>query len=122
MSVSNVAFLCPLFLFGFKTGIVGAGIAKVLSRAIPCVILLVFYFKGAFTFKPKLNQLLKKFSLSTKGALKACLSQGVANLIAVIPSILIRKILGKILVKSGEKFDDIVSGFQVVNRYSLLVI
>lgn len=119
VSVSNVAILCPLFLLGFKIGIVGAGIAKVLSRAIPLIILLIFYFKGAFTFKPKINQFIKNFSPLTMGALKACLSQGFANLIAVIPSILIRKILGK-MTNDDDEYDYVVSSFQAVNKYSQL--
>lgn len=119
-SVANVAILCPLFLLGFKVVLVGADIAKVLSRVIPCVILLTFYFKGAFTFKPKLNQVLKKFSPLTLGALKACLSQGFANLIAVIPSILIRKILGKMSVGKDNDYNDILSGYHAVNKYSQL--
>ncbi|KAK8839929.1 hypothetical protein M9Y10_031644 [Tritrichomonas musculus] len=117
MSIANVAFLCPLFLLAFKTGIVGAGISKVLSRAIPCFVLLVFYFKGAFTFKPKLNQVLKKFSPLTMGALKACLSQGIANLINVIPAILVRKILGKMSVDDDDQYNSIMSGYHAVTRY-----
>lgn len=120
VSVSNIAILCPLFLLGFKVGIVGAGISRVLSRAIPLVILLIFYFKGAFTFKPKFNQFIKKFSPLTMGALKACLSQGFANLIAVIPSILIRKILGKMSVEKDNNYDDIISSYQTVTKYSQL--
>ena len=115
-SVANVAILCPLFLLGFKVGLIGAGIAKVLSRVIPCIILLTFYFKGAFTFKPKLNQVLKKFSPLTLGALKACLSQGFANLIAVIPSILIRNILGKMSVGKDNDYDSFYSFLNLSKR------
>ncbi|KAK8875801.1 hypothetical protein M9Y10_005976 [Tritrichomonas musculus] len=119
-SIMNIAFFCPLFILGFKIGIVGAGISTVLSQGIAMIILSFFYFTGAFTVKPKFNQLFKRFSPLTKGALKACLSQGIANLSLSIPGILIRKFVGK-SDKGSIYYNDSISGFHAVTRWALLV-
>ena len=116
----NIAFLCPLFLFGFNTGIVGAGLAEGLSHAISGTVLFTLYFTGAFTIKPKFNHLFKKFSPLTGSALKACLSQGTANLALCIPAILIRKLLGKLSIDE-EDYTNSVTGFHAVTRYTQIV-
>ena len=41
-SLANILFLCPLFLLGFETGIVGAGLAQVLSHTIQPLFYLFF--------------------------------------------------------------------------------
>lgn len=119
-SLLNVVFFCPLFLLAFKMGIVGAGLSTVLSQAIATIIVSIFYFTGNFTVKPKFNQLFKKFSPLTKGALKACLSQGIANLSLSIPGILIRKLVGK-SADSIETYNNSIASFHTVTRWALLV-
>lgn len=119
-SLLNVLFFCPLFLLAFKTGIVGAGISTVLSQGLATIVVAIFYFTGCFTVKPEFNQFFKKFSPLTKGALKACLSQGIANLSLSIPGILIRKLVGKIAEKN-ELYNNSIAGFHAVTRWALLV-
>lgn len=119
-TVANIAFFCPMALLVFKIGIVGAGISTVLSQGIAMCILSFFYFSGFFSIKPKFGQLLKKFSPLTKDALKACLSQGIANLSLSIPSIMIRKFIGKI-VQYDQAYTESISGFHAVNRWAILV-
>lgn len=108
--VCNMLILNPLFLFGFKTGIVGAGLSNAIAEAVPGFILIFLYFRGKFFVKPKFNMLFKKFSPYTISSLKVGVSQLVSNLSLSLPSILIRKFLGN---KTKENFDDVMAAFNV---------
>ncbi|KAH0793966.1 MatE family protein [Histomonas meleagridis] len=118
-SVANMFFLCPLFLLAFKTGIVGAGIATAISESVPAIILVILYFCGKFAVKPKVGQLLKKFSPYTLPALRVGLSQLIANLSVSLPGIVIRKLIG-LSTRTTEEFDNALAGFNVITRYAAI--
>ncbi|KAH0789640.1 MatE family protein [Histomonas meleagridis] len=106
--VCNMLILNPLFLFGIKTGIVGAGLATIIAEMIPGFTLVFMYFSGHFNVKPKWNMLLKKFSPHTLPALRVGISQLIANLSVLLPSILVRKLLGD---RVKEDYNDVMSAF-----------
>ncbi|OHT05693.1 MatE family protein [Tritrichomonas foetus] len=109
--------LCPLFMYGFKTGINAASISIVFADGVPGIVLMILYFKGKFGIKPKWNQLLKPFSKETFPALLIGLSQLISNLASNIPGIPIRNLIG---LSSGDSYhyDLAMSGFNVICRYT----
>ncbi|OHT06348.1 MatE family protein [Tritrichomonas foetus] len=114
--VVSCAGICPLFLYGFKTGINAASISIIFADAVPGVILLILYFKGKFGIKPKLNQLLKPFSKHTGPALLVGLSQLVSNLAGCIPGIPIRNLIG-LSAGNPHIYDLAMAGFNVGCRF-----
>lgn len=115
--ICNMLVFNPLFLFGFKTGIVGAGVSNALAEGIPGIVLIIMYFRGKFNVKPEFNMLFKKFSPYTLASLKVGISQLVANLSLSLPSILVRKFLGN---KTKDDFDDVMAGYNVGVRIGQL--
>ena len=88
--VLNMCVFDPLFLFAIKTDVYGAGIATALAEGIPAVIIMILFYRGKFSVKPKPSQLLKKFSPESFPAMKVGFSQLFANLAQSLPGILIR--------------------------------
>jgi len=115
--VCNMAIFDPIFLLWFKLGLKGAAYARIISEAIPAIILISMYFSGKFAVKPKLSQLLKPFSEYTWQALKVGMSQLVSNLSVSIPGIIVRKYIG-MSSSSTKMFNDSLAGFNVVFRYA----
>lgn len=118
-SLFNMFVLSPIFIFVCNLGLLGAGLANVISELIPAIVLLALYFTGYFAMKPKFIQLKNKFSPLTTSALKASLSQGIANLGLSVPAIIIRKLIGK----SGitiENYNNQIAAFHLMNRYCML--
>ncbi|OHT15953.1 hypothetical protein TRFO_13638 [Tritrichomonas foetus] len=115
----SMAGLVPLFLYGFKSGIIGTSIATILADAIPGVILVILYFAGFFGVKPKVNMLFKPFSKHTWKALGVGSSQLVSQLALNIPGIFIRKLIG--LSTDPVDYDNAMSGFNVFCRYNQIV-
>lgn len=115
--VLNVLVFAPLFLFGFKIGIKGAGIATVLGEGLPGCLIMILYFCGKFGVKCNVKQLLKPFSKFTFPALRVGFSQLIANLSVSIPAIITRKLIG--LCASDDKmFNDTLSGYNVIFKYA----
>ena len=106
-----------IFLFVFKSGIVGAGIATVLGDAIPAICLTSCYFLGKFSVKPKINGLIQKFSEHTIPTMKIGISQLVANLSMSIPGIVMRKLIGASC--SDEDFNPVMADYNMVFRFAM---
>jgi Na+-driven multidrug efflux pump len=111
--VCNGALFDPLFLLGIRMGIRGASIATVICETIPALILVVCYFCNRFTVKPKISQLFKKFSPATLPALRIGLSQLMCNICILVPSVIIRKLIGD---ASGPEFNDALAGYNATVR------
>ena len=109
----NGLALDPLFLFGFKSGIMGVSIATIMSEIIPGAILLFLYYCGKFGVKPLWSQFCRKFSPRTTTALKVGLSQLIAQLSVTIPSIIVRKLMGKSV---GDEYEDALAGLNCSMR------
>ncbi|OHT01157.1 MatE family protein [Tritrichomonas foetus] len=108
-----------LFLFGFKSGIRGAGWATVLGDAIPGIGIAICYFTGKFTVKPNWRGLFKKFSPHSFPAMKVGISQLVSNLSMSIPGIVMRKLIGA-SVDSEADFNNALAGYNMVFRYAMI--
>jgi Na+-driven multidrug efflux pump len=117
--ILNILILDPLFLFGLKTGIIGAGLGTLLSEVVPAVSLTILYYLHKFGIKPLLGQFCQKFSSRTWTALRVGASQLVSNLSAFIPAIVIRKLIGN---ATGDQFDDAMAGFNSAVRYNFVSI
>ena len=107
-----------IFLFVFKTGIIGAGFATVLGDAIPGIVLISMYFAGKFTIKANWRGIFKKFSPHTFPALRVGLSQLVSNLSISIPGIVMRKLIG--MSVPVDEFNDAIAGYNMVFRYAMI--
>ena len=115
--VVNMCVLDPIFLLACKTGIWGASFAQALAEAIPGVVIFVLYFLDKFGIKPKWKMFIQKFSPHTLPALKVGLSQLFANLSQIVPSIIVRKLMG-LAFKDG--FNDAMAAFNTVVRFFIL--
>ena len=109
----NGLALDPLLLFAFKSSIIGVSIATVLSEIIPGAIIFILYYCGKFGVKPLWSQFCRKFSPRTTTALRVGLSQLIAQLSISIPSILVRKLMGKSL---GAEYEDALAGLNCSMR------
>ena len=116
--IFNMLVLDPIFLLVFKWGLPGAGWARVISEAIPALALIICYFCGVFTVKPKVSQLFKKFNKNTLPSLKVGMSQLVSNLSVSIPGIIVRKFIGNASRNGGHNFNDVLAGYNIVFRYA----
>lgn len=112
----NMVCFNPIFLFLFKTGIIGASSATVLSEFIPGFTILVLFYMHKFGVKPQLNQLLKKFSPNTWPALKVGTSSLIAQLSICVPSIMVRKYIGMACGNDPQTFADAMAGFNAAIR------
>ena len=117
LCVSMFVFQTTL-LFGFKTGIEGAGWSTALADIIPGVTVSVLFLSGKFTVKPKWRQLCKPFSKHTWSALRVGISQLVSNLSISIPGIVIRKLIGESV--PPEEFNNAIAGYNMVFRYAMV--
>lgn len=112
----NMVLFNPIFLFVFKTGIIGASSATVLSEFIPGIIILILFYCHKFGVKPELKQLLKKFSPNTWLALKVGTSSLIAQLSICVPSIMVRKYIGMACNNDPQSFADAMAGFNAAIR------
>ena len=112
--ISNMCILDPLFLLGFKTGIWGASLGQALAEAIPGIVLFILYFSKKFGVKPQWIMFISKFSPHTLSSLRVGLSQLFANLSQIVPSIIVRKLMG---LAFKENFNDAMSAFNTVVRF-----
>jgi Na+-driven multidrug efflux pump len=113
--VLNILIIDPLFLFGLKTGIVGAGFGTVVSEVIPAVVLSVLYYVHRFGIKPAAAQFCRRFSPKTYVALRVGASQLVSNVAAYVPSVVVRKLIG---LATGDEFADAMAGFNSAIRFN----
>jgi Na+-driven multidrug efflux pump len=111
--VLNVGIAEPILLLGVKTGISGVGISTAIAEILPALTLVGLFFTGHFTIKPTFKQLFQKFSPLTLPALGVGISQLVANLSQLLPSIVIRKFIGD---AAGPEFNDAMAGYNVMVR------
>ena len=125
VGIISVCTLCcsmfvfeTVFLFAFKSGIVGAGVATLLGDAIPAIGLTICYFVGKFSVKPHVSGFLKKFSPHSIPAMKVGLSQLVANLSISVPGIVMRKLIGASCTE--EQFNPAMAGYNMVFRYAMI--
>lgn len=116
--ILNMGVFDPLFLLGCKLEVMGAALSTLLSELIPGIILLILFFCGKFTAKPKLSGLFKKFSPHTWPALKVGISQLIANISFYLPTIVVRKLLG--MSVTPEEYDSAFAGYNVTIRFSYL--
>lgn len=115
--VVNMCVLDPIFLLALKTGIWGASLAQALSEAIPGIVIFTLYFMGKFGVKPKWKMFISKFSPHTFPSLKVGLSQLFANLSQIVPSIVVRKLMG---MSFKENYNDAMAAFNTVVRFFVL--
>jgi Na+-driven multidrug efflux pump len=112
--IASAAVLDPLFLIGFKAGIISPSLATDISETVPGILLFVLYVNGKFSVKPELKQLFRKFSPRTMGALRIGISQLIANLSVLIPSLIIRKLIGNSC--GPQSFNDALAAYNIMVR------
>lgn len=78
-AVLNMALFDPVLILETDLGVQGAGIATVLSEALPMLVILFCYLAGKFSVKPKLSGFLRPFHPRFRIALKIGLSQLIAQ-------------------------------------------
>lgn len=115
--VINMCVLDPIFLLAIKTGIWGASFAQALAEALPGILILYLYFIDKFGVKPKWKMFIQKFSPHTLPSLRVGLSQLFANLSQIVPSIVVRKLMG---LAFGSNFNDAMAAFNTVVRFFIL--
>lgn len=116
--IFNMCVLDPMLLLGFKTGIWGASFGQAFAEFVPCVIIFVMYFMGKFGVKPSFRQFIKPFSPHTGPSMSVGVSQLIANISGMIPSILVRKFMG--LAFKPEEFNDAMAGLNTFVRFVIL--
>ena len=72
---------------------------------------------GKFGVKPKWKMFISKFSPHTFPSLKVGLSQIFANLSQIVPSIVVRKLMG---MSFKENYNDAMAAFNTVVRFFVL--
>lgn len=107
---------CPLFLLCFRIGISGAALANGISELIPCLIILILYYKGKFGIKPDIKQLCNKFSSHSFEALKLGFAQLIFQLSNSVPGIIVRKFFGLSCGNDQETFNHVMAAFNTFNR------
>lgn len=115
----NGALLDPVFLFYTNMGIKGAATATVLVDCTSAIILLVPYFCGCFSIKPKFSQFFKCFSPNTLPALKVGLSALIAQLSMCIPGIVIQYYIGN-STRDQKEYEGALGGNTVTFRYAMI--
>ncbi|OHS94163.1 MatE family protein [Tritrichomonas foetus] len=115
--VVNMCVFDPILLLALGTGIWGASVAQSLAEAIPGIALFIMFFMGKFGVKPKFSMFFNKFSPHTFSSMKVGFSQLIGNLSQMIPSILVRKLIG---LAVGENFNDAMAAFNTVVRFIIL--
>jgi putative MATE family efflux protein len=59
-------FLCPLFIFGFKLGIIGSALATVISQAVGSVWVLTYYLSGKSLLKLRVKNFIPRADIAPK--------------------------------------------------------
>jgi Na+-driven multidrug efflux pump len=115
--VLNMLILNPLFLLGYKWGMVGAAMSTICAELIPAAWLTVQYFRGKFSVKPDWHGLFRKFSPDTRPAIFVGVSQLVMQISRSIPSVVVRKFIGMSVEQNPyATFQDALAGFTAVRR------
>lgn len=121
--VLNLGIFGPIFLFGAKIGMLGAALATILSESLTGLTFAILFFCGKFTSKPTLKMLISKPSPYIGIAIKIGLSQLLAQMSAIIPAIVVRKIIGNACYNMAEPaYNEVMSGYICSFRYQALVI
>ena len=107
--------LDPIFILGFKWGVVGAAVATVIGNAVAAGYYLTYFFKGrsALSISPKY------FSIKNKilsGVLSVGISASLANLLVSVSSIVVNSQLSKY-----ENGDMLVAGYGVTAKVIMIV-
>ena len=117
----NACVFNPMFLLGFKVGIIGSGFSIVLSQGLPAIVLLVMFFVGKFTVKPTWKGLLSKPIPETRQALKTGSAALISAVSATLPSIFFQKFIGA-GCENEEVFNVMMSMYNSYNRIYQLVV
>jgi len=107
--------LDPIFILGFKWGVVGAAVATVIGNAVAAVYYILYYIKG----KSALSISPKHFSMKDKiltGVLSVGISASIANLLSSATSIFVNSQLS-----TYEGGDMLVAGYGVTAKIIMLV-
>lgn len=121
--VLNMGLFAPILMFAVKLGMLGAGLATILSESIVGIIFAILFFCGKFTSKPTLRMLFRRPSPHLGIALKIGLSTLLAQLSAIIPAIFVRKIIGDASHNMDEPvYNEVMAGYICSFRYQALVI
>ena len=107
--------LDPIFILGFKWGVVGAAVATVIGNAVAAGYYILYFFKGgsALSISPKY------FSMKDKiltGVLSVGISASLANLLVSVSSIVVNAQLSKF--SAG---DMLVAGYGVTAKVIMIV-
>ncbi|OHS99641.1 MatE family protein [Tritrichomonas foetus] len=111
----NMLVFDPLFLYGFKTGMVGVSFATVLSNLVPFIVLYIMLFAGKFCVKPSFKMYITKFSGHSFDALKVSTSQLIANLAVSIPDLILAKLVGQ-SAKEINTYDETMAAWNIIER------
>ncbi|KAK8897543.1 hypothetical protein M9Y10_015499 [Tritrichomonas musculus] len=112
----DMLVFCPLFLLGLKTGIAGAALANGVSELIPCLVILILYYRCKFGIKPQFKQLVSKFSSHSLEALKLGFPQLIFQLSNSVPGIIVRKFFGLSCGDDQNEFNYVMAAFNTFNR------
>jgi Na+-driven multidrug efflux pump len=117
--VLNMGVFAPLFLFGFRWGMMGAAFSTITSEAITGITVAILFFMGKFEVRPTFRMLISKPSPYLWEAVKVGLSTLFGQLSSLIPAIVVRKIMGMACVH--DSFDEVMSAYICSFRYMAIV-
>ena len=118
--IINLGILDPIFLYGFKTGIVGVPWATIITEFFAAFYIFYNYYKGKFGIKPQFNDLFKSFSPYSYTALKIGSSQFIFMLSLALPGILMRKIVS-LTCKTEKIYNDVMAGYNTLIRLYVVI-
>ena len=107
--------LDPIFILGFKWGVVGAAVATVIGNAVAAGYYVLYFLKG----KSALSISPKYFSMKDKilsGVISVGLSASLANLLVSVSSIIVNNQLSKF-----DEGDMLVAGYGVTAKIIMIV-
>jgi Na+-driven multidrug efflux pump len=118
--VFNCGVISPIILFGCKAGVTWSGVAYLLSRGIPGIILAVLIFCGVFSLKPRISMWKTPVHSNVWHALKLASSFLVFLITNVFPPMLMVHYLLKAAGNIGQ-LTDVNAAFNTVMKTSVLV-
>lgn len=108
--------VCPVLMGPLKVGIWGPSWATIIADGVPCVLLIIYYFRGKFGVRPRLSGLIKPFSPYTFKGLTVGISQLVSQLALTVPGVIIRKLIGS-SCSSDSEFTAAMASFNASVRF-----
>jgi Na+-driven multidrug efflux pump len=111
--VLNMLVFDPLFLLGFKMGMLGAGLATVCAEVVPLIVIVVMFARGKFETKTSRGNFGKCFERNVWEALQTGITQFISHVCFSLPSFFSRKFVSVGAEASG-KYTEMLAAYNSV--------